>query len=118
MPILICQQCGRMFEVKRYFAETAKYCSKACKDKAAQTRAPQKCKCCGKEFPAKGHAVFCDKACSYAFRAGVSREEWIAEHSQSDQSTLFKRKCHDCGKPTNKLQVFSLLGKAPQQFRS
>lgn len=35
MPILICQQCGRMFEVKRYFAETAKYCSKECKDKAA-----------------------------------------------------------------------------------
>lgn len=101
MPILICQQCGRMFEVKRYFAETAKYCSKECKDKAAQTRAPQKCKCCGKLFPAKGHAVFCDKACSYAFRAGVSREEWIAEHPQSDQSTLFKRKCHDCGKPTN-----------------
>lgn len=80
MPILICQQCGRTFEVKRYFAETAKYCSKECKDKAAQTRGPQKCKCCGKEFPAKGNAAFCDKVCSYAFRAGVSREEWLEAH--------------------------------------
>jgi hypothetical protein len=90
-----------MFEAKRFFAKTAKYCSKECKDKAAQTRGPKKCKCCGKEFPAKGNAVFCDKACTYAFKAGITRDEWLEEHPQSNQSTLFKRKCHDCGKPTN-----------------
>jgi hypothetical protein len=47
-----------MFEVKRYFAETAKYCSKECKDKAAQTRAPQKCKSAGNSFPQKDMPFF------------------------------------------------------------
>lgn len=101
MSLLVCQHCGKLFVVKDYFAETAKYCSRECKNKAAQTREHKKCKCCGKEFPAKGNAAFCDKACGYAFRSGMSREEWLEEHPQSDTSTLFKRKCHDCGKPTN-----------------
>lgn len=111
MPILICQQCGRMFEVTPSREHSARYCSKKCKDKAAQTRGPQKCKCCGKEFPAKGNAAFCDKACGYAFRAGVSREEWLEAHPQSNQSTLFKRKCHDCGKPTNNYRCSDCWGK-------
>lgn len=58
MPILICQQCGRMFEVKRYFAETAKYCSKECKDKAAQTRGPQSASAAEKNFQRKEMQLF------------------------------------------------------------
>jgi hypothetical protein len=31
----------------------------------------------------------------------MSREEWLEEHPQNDSSTLFKRKCHTCGRPTD-----------------
>lgn len=55
------------------------------------------CPCCGKPFEARAKdKQFCDKACFYASRTGMSRTEWLFEHGQ-----YMRRKCHDCGKPTN-----------------
>ena len=49
MPILICQQCGRMFEVTPSREHSARYCSKECQIAATQKK-EAKCECCGKEF--------------------------------------------------------------------
>ena len=49
MPILICQQCDRMFEVTPSREHSARYCSKECQIAATQKK-EAKCECCGKEF--------------------------------------------------------------------
>lgn len=41
MPILICQQCGRMFEVKRYFL----YCEKRPDMVKVELEAKEKARC-------------------------------------------------------------------------
>ena len=42
MPILICQQCGRMFEVTPSREHSARYCSKECQIAATQkVQSPQ-----------------------------------------------------------------------------
>ena len=114
MPLGVCRHCQRHFIVKPALAGTAKYCSKECKDAAARTVPMQVCKCCGREFKPNGHKIFCDKACGYAFRAGMSREEWLEEHPQNDSSTLFKRKCHTCGRI---VLVLRMPGEAAQRLR-
>lgn len=102
MPYVVCEQCGKVFQVKAFFFGKAKYCSKACKDAARKTLAPIICKGCGKEFmPITATVTFCDKPCRYAHQAGITREEWIAAHPPLEANRLFKRVCHDCGKPTN-----------------
>lgn len=40
MPILICQQCGRMFEVTPSREHSARYCSKECQIAATQKKRP------------------------------------------------------------------------------
>lgn len=55
------------------------------------------CPCCGKPFETRAKdKQFCDRACFYASRTGMSRTEWLLEHGQ-----YTSRVCHDCGKPTN-----------------
>lgn len=66
----------------------------------ARKKRVKKCACCGQTFEIQPHEhddkQFCDKACFYASRTGMSRTEWLFEHGQ-----YMRRKCHDCGKPTN-----------------
>lgn len=79
MPIVICQQCGRMFEVRPCKAQKAKYCSKACKDKAAHTRPRIKCKCCGSEFISRSNKQkYCSNICFNAAQSGMTREAYLA----------------------------------------
>lgn len=57
----------------------------------------RKCPCCGKDFiPETNGQRFCDKACAYAYKSGITRKEWLLEHNQ-----FHSRRCHDCGKPTD-----------------
>lgn len=119
MPVVVCHTCGQSFEVRPYREHLAKYCSRECQSLAFQKNNKKcKCKCCGKEFPGRGNAIFCDKACGHAFRAGLSREEWLEEHPQSNQSTLLKRKCHDCGKPTNNYRCSACWEKLRSEYET
>lgn len=78
MPILICQQCGRTFEVRPSVVERAKYCSKACKDKAAHTRPQLKCNCCGNEFISRNNKQkYCSTICFNAAKSGMTREAYL-----------------------------------------
>ena len=58
MPILICQQCGRMFEVKRYFAETAKYCSKSARIRPHRREGLKSASAAEKNFQRKEMQLF------------------------------------------------------------
>ena len=74
---LICQWCGKEYDVRPYKAKTSKYCSVECKNKAHSKRMTGKdnsnyglkhalkvCPNCGKTFnPSKPEIIFCSKRC-------------------------------------------------------
>ena len=74
MPILICQQCGRMFEVTPSREHSARYCSKECQIAATQKK-EAKCECCGKEFNPlnRKNPRFCSRICASAAQSGLSQ---------------------------------------------
>lgn len=80
MPILICQQCGRMFEVTPSREHSARYCSKECQIAATQKK-EAKCECCGKEFNPlnRKNPRFCSRICASAAQSGLSREAYLAK---------------------------------------
>lgn len=82
MPILICQQCGRMFDVAPSREHSAKYCSKKCQLAATQKK-DAKCECCGKEFTPlnRNNPRFCSRICVNAAQRGLSREAYLAKKS-------------------------------------
>lgn len=82
MPILICQQCGRMFEVAPSREHSARYCSKECQLAATQKK-EAKCECCGKEFNPLNRKTprFCSRICASAAQSGLSREAYLAKKS-------------------------------------
>lgn len=82
MPILICQQCGRMFEVAPSREHSAKFCSKECQLAATQKK-EAKCECCGKEFNPlnRKNPRFCSRICASAAQSGLSREAYLAKKS-------------------------------------
>ena len=82
MPILICQQCGRMFEVAPRREHSARYCSKECQLAATQKK-ETKCECCGKEFNPlnRKNPRFCSRICASAAQSGLSREAYLAKKS-------------------------------------
>lgn len=82
MPILICQQCGRMFEVAPSREHSAKYCSKECQLAATQKK-EAKCEYCGKEFTPfnRNNPRFCSRICASAAQSGLSREAYLAKKS-------------------------------------
>ena len=91
MPILICQQCGRMFEVAPSREHSAKYCAKECQLAATQKK-EAKCECCGKEFTPfnRNNPRFCSRICASADPregkhlcagvAGKSCGRWITDY--------------------------------------
>lgn len=82
MPILICQQCGRMFDVTPSREHSARYCSKECQIAATQKK-EAKCECCGKEFNPlnRKNPRFCSRICASAAQSGLSREAYLAKKS-------------------------------------
>lgn len=84
MPILICQQCGRMFEVTPSREHSARYCSKECQIAATQKK-EAKCECCGKEFNPlnRKNPRFCSRICASAAQSGLSREAYLAKKKRS-----------------------------------
>lgn len=83
MKTIICQTCGKPFEVKPYRASVAKYCSSACKGKAMLGSEPANkgvftrrvtliCAHCGKTFEREagrlnhGRGKHCSPECQYA----------------------------------------------------
>ncbi len=82
MPILICQQCGRMFEVTPSREHSARYCSKECQIAATQKK-EAKCECCGKEFNPlnRKNPRFCSRICASAAQSGLIREAYLAKKS-------------------------------------
>ncbi len=73
--------------------------SRAQGQKNKKSRTVKTCPCCGKKFEIfSGESEdkqFCDRACYYAFKTGVTRTDWLLEHGR-----YTNRKCHKCGKPT------------------
>lgn len=84
MPILICQQCGRMFEVAPSREHSARYCSKECQLAATQKK-EAKCECCGKEFNPlnRKNPRFCSRICASAAQSGLSLEAYLAKKKLS-----------------------------------
>lgn len=122
MPILICQQCGRMFEVAPSREHSARYCSKECQLAATQKK-EAKCECCGKEFNPlnRKNPRFCSRICASAAQSGLSREAYLAKKS-ADKADPSEGK-HLCAPVRwgcrqelravdHRLQVPGLLGKA------
>lgn len=67
----ICRTCGIGFEVQKYSAATAQFCSKRCmyERNAQQTR--RNCAACGVEFrspPSQMHVLTCSPECGYVIR--------------------------------------------------
>lgn len=58
MPILICQQCGRMFEVKRYFAETASTAQRSARIRPHRREGLKSASAAEKNFQRKGMQFF------------------------------------------------------------
>lgn len=84
MPILICQQCGRMFEVTPSREHSARYCSKECQIATTQKK-EAKCECCGKEFNPlnRKNPRFCSRICASAAQSGLIREAYLAKKKRS-----------------------------------
>jgi hypothetical protein len=65
MPVeLKCQTCGKLFKVQLYRAQTAKYCSRKCRN----TQIEKICERCGKQFKVEAHrknAKYCSNTCKY-----------------------------------------------------
>lgn len=94
MPILICQQCGRMFDVAPCRKHSAKYCSKKCQLAATQKK-EAKCECCGKEFTPlnRKNPRFCSRICASAAQSGLSREAYLAKKAQPRQTPARESIC-------------------------
>lgn len=94
MPILICQQCGRMFEVAPSREHSARYCSKECQLAATQKK-EAKCECCGKEFNPlnRNNPRFCSRICASAAQSGLSLEAYLAKKAQPRQTPTRESIC-------------------------
>jgi len=75
--LAICSTCNRTFEVKRYRANTARYCSNPCR----RQRVPRTCPICQKEFtltPAFVREVnCCSRPCQYEWMRTHVNEKWL-----------------------------------------
>jgi len=75
MPVqLSCKFCGCSFSVKPYRADSAKYCSRECSDRAKECKGVEKeCVTCGEGFsvkPSRGDcAKYCSRDCYYEKRS-------------------------------------------------
>lgn len=94
MPILICAQCGRMFEVAPCREHSARYCSKECQLAATQKK-EAKCECCGKEFNPlnRKNPRFCSRICASAAQSGLSREAYLAKKARTRQTPARASTC-------------------------
>lgn len=94
MPILICQQCGRMFDVTPSREHSARYCSKECQIVATQKK-EAKCECCGKEFNPlnRKNPRFCSRICASAAQSGLSREAYLAKKARTRQTLARASTC-------------------------
>jgi len=66
-----CMTCGIEFEVKKYSAATAKYCSKRCLYERNAQQTTRNCAVCGVEFrspPSQMHVLTCSTKCGYTIR--------------------------------------------------
>ena len=106
---LTCPQCKCSFEKERKKAETRRYCSWACWQKA---HAAPTCKCqqCGKDFKRKvyvnawqGKNKFCSRECAWDHRWGADRprrsssERAKRSWAQKSRATTLKHKCRHYG---------------------
>lgn len=81
----VCQECGKTFRLQRSLKR--KYCSKSCAGKHSYvvSRNPKpiygNCQRCGNQLSASQRyegGLFCSKACYYAFRIGLTNEQYAA----------------------------------------
>jgi len=109
MTSLVCQQCGKSFDVKQCRKDVAKYCSRSCVRKAlserhgAETanwkggRVPRVCELCGESFTAKqdqvkkGFAKYCSIKCRDKAQVGEAAPRWDGGKVEVI--------CERCGKP-------------------
>lgn len=95
LPDPTCATCGKTFVVPGKRRLSARYCSKACADRAKETAETRTCPTCGKAVRlepsrlVKG-AKFCSLACSAASRVGVKRPGM-------NRSLRVARVCKECG---------------------
>jgi len=76
-----CQTCGKLFKVKPYRADTAKYCSHKCRQKQVEI----KCEYCGKKFQLVANraekAKFCSPECFQ--KSGGPRDKKVTSTCQT-----------------------------------
>ena len=94
----ICKQCGKEFFVFPYKRNTAKYCSKKCRDKSFLKKVLRKCKRCGKEFPAhlseirRGGAKYCSQECRHKPRKIIIKKNFAILPLNNSNSTIIDLK--------------------------
>lgn len=88
---VICQQCGKTFEVFPSQFKTAKYCSDSCRYQNRKIKL--NCKWCGKPFEVfKGRAntaQYCSRSCLASSKVGPRHPKWVGREFLI---------CKNCGK--------------------
>lgn len=88
-----CMHCNADFSVIASRKDTAKFCSRACSDKAPREHNLVSCRECGKQFPLKKSQAktvwgnFCSKACITAFRKRAT----LGEGNPNNKSRNFNQ---------------------------
>jgi len=79
-----CLVCGTEFSVRRYRSETAKYCSRKCKNKNCTELISAICKICGKQFfhisSRCNKAKYCSRLCFHRSQIGRGSVEHTCLH--------------------------------------
>ena len=113
MPILICQQCGRMFEVTPSREHSARYCSKECQIAATQKK-EAKCECCGKEFNPlnRKNPHLCQCSAKRLEPGSVSRKKKRSQGRPPQGKASVRGSCRkELRAVDHRLQMPSMLGK-------
>jgi hypothetical protein len=99
-----CETCSKPFEVAKFRAEGARFCSIKCArvilGLAMRKRAPVTCACCSKEFETfackVGRKKFCSKACMWQVMRGEGSPHWagvgVYEYVTDETGAEVKRK--------------------------
>lgn len=123
MVDVICEHCGKHFSVRNYRKETARFCSRKCKDNSLKGKAPWnkqeqimiKCEYCEKQFSVVRSRVatarFCSRACQNKWLAKnlkkygpdnpMYKTGSAPNHYRREAFRIHGEKCNRCGTTEN-----------------